>query len=166
MGSHTILKRRFLKKFTFFRDKLDNLQHSYTELKSRHTQVIQEHKAELVQKEAEVQSLASAKDQALVEKEGVQATCDDFQREAESVLTDYEVCSQHLRIAQEDAARWKDEFQKVNTQVVQQKERNGMLEDTRKDLQEKLNHMDQQVRSGYRQGHLNRPRSGNCRTNS
>lgn len=77
-----------------------------------------------------------------VEKQDLQATCEEFKKESESILMDYRLCADQLRVAQDEVTR---QQQKFATERLQMNERIKLLEDTRRDLEEKLNHMDQQV---------------------
>lgn len=81
------------------------------------------------------------------EKDDLRTMGDEFRKESESILSDYNVCAQRLKEAQAEASRWSVQHQKTMTELERQKERVGLLEEQRRELEEKLGHMDQQVRT-------------------
>ena len=127
---------------------MDKIQQSFTELKTQHTSIVtslEQWKGEAEQNKTQLLVLTAERNQILSEKEDLQNTCEDFRRESESILRDYNSCAQRLKSAQEEAARWSAQHQKVIIELNRQTERTGLLESTRKQLKEKLDHMDQQV---------------------
>ena len=72
------------------------------------------------------------------ENEQCKNACEEYRKESESILQDYNTCAQRLKLSQEEASRWMREY-------THQQDRVGLLEKNRNDLDEKLSHMDHQV---------------------
>lgn len=89
--------------------------------------------------------ISEEKQRVVAEKEDLQSTCEEFRKESESILLDYNSCAQRLKVTQEDAARWTAQHQKDSSELNRQRDRIGLLEQSRKEQDEKLTHMDQQV---------------------
>ena len=123
--------------------KLDSLQHNLEEQKKRHQVENEEMRTRLHMLEEE-------KGQVVVDKEELQNTCEEFRKESESILLDYNMCAQRLKVAEETANRMTAQHQKDTTEQARLRERISLLEQSRKEQDDKLNHMDQQV--GGRRG--------------
>ena len=115
-------------------DKLESLQTSYSDLKTRCQQLDTSTK----DKESQMEQLLANRDQLLRENEQYKNACEEYRKESESILQDYNTCAQRLKLAQDESTRWTREY-------GHQQDRVGVLEKTRKELEEKLTHMDHQV---------------------
>ena len=90
----------------------------------------------------------------MAEKEDLQVTCEEFRKESESILLDYNSCAQRLKAAQDEAAGWSAQHQKDVVELTRMQERISLLELSRKEQEERLSHMDQQVSQPCHTGHV------------
>ena len=134
--------------FPIFRSKLETLQQNYSDLKATHTTVVSSHdqlQAQVKDAQTRLHIISEEKQRVVVEKEDLQVTCEEFRKESESILMDYNSCAQRLKVAQEEVVRWTAQHQKDSAELNRQRDRVGLLEQSRKEQDEKLTHMDQQV---------------------
>lgn len=93
--------------------------------------------------------LVEEKKKITTEKHDLQSMCEEYRKESESILADYNTCAQRLKAAQDEATRWSTQHQqqqqKDKTEFKRQQERISLLEESRREQEEKLGHMDQQV---------------------
>ena len=85
-----------------------------------------------------MQQLLGEREHLLKETEHLKNACEEYRKESESILQDYNTCAQRLKLSQDESTRW-------NREYSHQQDRVGLLEKNRKELEEKLAHMDQQV---------------------
>jgi chromosome segregation ATPase len=119
-------------------NKLDNLQQNLSEQKRRH-------QAESEETRTRLHVLEEEKKRMTVEKGDLERACEEFRKESESILEDYNTCAQRLKVAEEAASRMSAQHQKDLTEQARMRERISLLEQSRKEQDDKLNHMDQQV---------------------
>ncbi len=100
------------------------------------------------EKSTRLQTINVDLEQLTRERDELRTMGEEFRKESESILSDYHVCAQRLKTSQEETSRWTSQHQKTMTEMDRQKERVGLLEEQRRELEEKLSHMDQQVSSG------------------
>ena len=123
------------------REKLDSLQTNFSDLKTHYEQL------DLAMKDSDskLEKYSSEHSRLLAENEQLKSTCEDFRRESESILQDYNVCAQRLKISQDETSRLSGQHQQVSSELSHQTDRVRLLEKMRADLEDKLVHMDQQV---------------------
>ena len=112
-----------------------------------------------VDKSTEVESLhstlrqlAEQKDQLHEQKQRIEGekvhldkTVNEYRKETESILNDYTQAMVELRAAKEEKESIQQLCNRATQELSQQKERSKLLEGQRKDAQDKLSHMDEQV---------------------
>lgn len=75
------------------------------------------------------------------------ASCNEFERESNSVLHDYEALAAQVHAIEADRDHFKSQHDKSLSELRQKSERIHLIEGQRSSTQERLNHMDAQVRA-------------------
>ena len=96
--------------------------------------------------------VADEKDQLQEQKKKIEGeklhldkTVKEYRAESESILTDYTQAMTELRSIKSEKENIQQMFTKCNQDLTQQRERSRLLETQRKEVQDKLSHMDEQV---------------------
>ena len=133
---------------TLLSGKQAELQRQYTQVKKR----LDDKSTEVAKLSTTVHQLAEEKDQLSEQKQKIEGekvqldkTVKEYRMESESILNDYTQAMAELRSAKEEKDRLHQVCTRVTQDLSQQKERSKLLEGQRKDAQEKVSHMDEQV---------------------
>ena len=140
--------------FSHCRDKLTKLQRQYTDTKKK----LDENSSEVKGLQTTVHQLEGERDELLQQKMRVEGeklnldkTVKEYRTESESILNDYTQAMADLRATKDDRDTLQQMCTKISQELNHQKERSQLLETQRKDDQDKLSHMDEQVRgAGWR----------------
>ena len=97
-------------------------------------------------KDNELEQFMAEHNHLLAENKDLKNTCEEYRNESESILRDYDTCAQRLTLAQDECSRLSGQHQHVCRELSHRTDRVDLLEKTRTELEENLNHMDQQVR--------------------
>lgn len=131
-----------------FSTKLSALQTKYSDTKKR----LDETKSEkdrlqttVHQLEGEREQLTEVKRRIEGEKNQLEKTVKEYRTESESILTDYTQAMAELRQTKDEKENLQQVFTKTTHDLNQQRERSRLLEVQRKEVQDKLSHMDAQV---------------------
>ena len=79
------------------------------------------------------------------EKSELSKTVKEYVTDSESILNDYTQAMADLRATKEDRDNLQQMYTKTSQELNQQRERSRLLEVQRKEVQDKLSHMDEQV---------------------
>ena len=79
------------------------------------------------------------------DKNQLEKTVKEYRTESESILTDYTQAMAELRQTKDEKENLQQMFTKSTQELSQQRERSRLLEGQRKEVQDKLTHMDAQV---------------------
>ena len=97
------------------------------------------------QLEGEKVQLSELKRKIEGEKTQLDKTVKEYRTESESILNDYTQAMADLRVTKEDRENLQQMYTRTSQELNQQRERSRLLEIQRKEVQDKLSHMDEQV---------------------
>ena len=129
-------------------NKLTELQRQFTSVKERLKEAASEKErlqTEVHQLVGEKEQLSELKKRIEGEKNQLDKTVKEYRTESESILTDYTQAMAELRQTKENKENLQQMFTKTTQELGQSRERSRLLEMQRKEVQDKLSHMDAQV---------------------
>ena len=129
-------------------NKLTELQRQFTSVKKRLDEASSEKerlKTEVHHLVGEKEQLSELKRKIEGEKNQLDKTVKEYRTESESILTDYTQAMAELRQIKDDKENLQQMFTKTTQELGQSRERSRLLEMQRKEVQDKLSHMDAQV---------------------
>ena len=97
------------------------------------------------QLEEERVQLTEVKKKIEGDKNQLEKMVKEYRTESESILTDYTQAMAELRQTKDEKENLQQMFTMSNQELSQQRERSRLLEGQRKEVQDKLTHMDAQV---------------------
>ena len=128
--------------------KLTELQRQFTEARKRLNEVSSEKQSletSIHQLVEEKEQISEQKRKIEGEKSQLDKTVKDYRAESESILNDYTQAMADLRVAKEDRDNLQQMYTRSSQELNHQRERSRLLEVQRKEVQDKLSHMDEQV---------------------
>ena len=129
-------------------DKFTELHRQFTSVRKR----LDDTTSEKERLQTTLHQVADEKDQLQEQKKKIEGeklhldkTVKEYRAESESILTDYTQAMTELRSIKSEKENIQQMFTKCNQDLTQQRERSRLLETQRKEVQDKLSHMDEQV---------------------